>query len=616
MLSKLGPFELQEVLSLLSGSDICRIMTCGCKSFNNRIVTTAGVRNLTIVLPVGFRQRVWPSFVNQFESLYTLAIEDLGYHYTDSFTSQHLLSLSSRPSSLKISGKLVLHAFIDACKTDSSRYNNLVYLSLLSKGNPHPTAGTFDWPPNLTYLQFSGASSSALDLCTFPPALTELSASCGWIRPDPDSFLFPASLTTLELFFSESFPLSVLHRLPKGSNLTKLNINFIARNIGYEAEASTLPALDCNDAESIASLLPQSLTSLCMKVNESLRFPLNRLPPKLVYIRGLVTSPLCIKKVFSSVTETLKDFYPRIPASEFAYPPLEATDGTPSVKEIFETRGIVSMRLDRPLFPQQKSLLSRIDLPTSLKELMITYAANTFDGVRWSLEGPIVLPPGLTSLLVLDGYRTPLKTLEAGLPPNLLHFSNPEGFESAECLKLLPKAIISIDAALLGLRTSNTIFPIESSLWLPPSLTSLSLGPIAITSLKWFNGLPNTLVELRLALCKAASAHISVPDHSTEPLQFPVDLELLWLYFGAGFDHIERIIEHLPRRKLQSLRISHNSESGFTNQQIPALPRLLLSLVLSNNDNLTEECQPYLPPRLAYLSLGFNSPVWFSADNM
>lgn len=249
-------------------------------------------------------------------------------------------------------------------------------------------------------------------------------------------------------------------------------------------------------------------------------------------------------------------------------------------------------------------------LPTTLKHLVISHWSTVQKEVRWSLEGPIVLPPGLTSLIVQDGDVTSKKCLEIGLPPNLLFFENKDGFENAECLRLLPRTITFLETAFLGKMKTDKIFPVESSLWLPPALTTLSIAPIAITSLQWINGLPKTLTKLVTYLWPANDTPIDFPDHSSEHIDFPPSLTELKLFLGEGFNRIDRIVEHLPR-KLQVLKISHFSSSGVTDRQVSAFPRLIHTLALSEKDYLTSECLNDLPPHLAMLMLVYSEPRWF-----
>lgn len=288
-LHQLGPFELLEVLSWLTGNEICKIWMCGSKSLNERLVSSGGARNLDIVLPVDFREHVWPSLINEFPNLDSLSIEDLGYKYVGAFTHRNLLSLPSRPTFLKLAGNLVANVFIDAFLADPMRYDNMTSLSLLSKEDmSYPYTGLVDWPPNLTFLEVS-VPSTPLDLRKLPHALTYLGGSFGSLLKDEQFYPFPVSLTTIDVDFHHDFPLSVLERLPQGTTtLTSLHIN-----CGIDNDISArrlLPSLVCDDVNAIFRFLPQSLTSLRLKLDPGLQIPLNMLPKGLVHARGIFTS--------------------------------------------------------------------------------------------------------------------------------------------------------------------------------------------------------------------------------------------------------------------------------------------------------------------------------------
>lgn len=604
---QLGDFELQEIFSWLPSDDICRILICGCQSLNERIFTRVGVRKLTIVLRQDFRKRTWPSLVDQFQHIDALEIEDLGYRYVDPFKSEHLLGLRSRPTVLRIFGNLAVRAFADSVESDSSRYNNMRSLTLLSNTESSLTAKAIAWPPNLTFLKVS-AAYTALDLRQLPSTLTHLSGEFQSLKEDSESYPFPPSLTTLDVKILLHTPISVLHRLPSGSTILQtLHINnSITDDQGF---ASLFPALDCSDAKEIFSAIPPNVTSLRLKLHRWLQIPAHLLPKHLKHVSGIFSNHIFSKETFAALPETLYDFCPQLSASDFSDQSLEQNTGSENLNNMIERRGIRYMRLCPPpqgiYFPPETA----VNLPTTITRLTISYQVHTLEDVRWSLEGPIILPLGLLSLVVSDGYEITQRALESGLPPNLLTLKHNETLENAECFKLLPKTMTSLDAMILGRSYANE-FPTESSRWLPPALTRLSLGPIAITSLQWFSGLPKTLTDFEVSLCVDSSA-VTVPEHSLDPIEFPPLITELRIYFKAGFHQIERIFEHLPR-KLQTLRIEHESDAGITDRFVSALPRTLFSILLTDRDNFTENCIPYLPPRLQYLTFGFAEPAWFA----
>lgn len=606
---QLGLFELQEIFSWLSGNEICTIWLCGYRSFNERIVTKGGVRKLDIVLPANFRKHVLPPVIQEFSNLEALHIEDLGHRYVDRFTSQHLLSLPSRLTSLKFFGHFALHAFLDALEAEPSLFNNLKSLSLQSTGDIHESAGSeVAWPPNLTFLEVF-TFISPLDLAKLPRRLIHLSGDFGSLLEDGEPVNFPESLTTIEISFQLQFSLAVLQRLPQGDTpLTSLHIN---HGVVDDNDQSTFfPPLDCRDAEEISRWFPRNLTSLRLKVNAGLEFDLNRLPRSLTRAKGIFRSQSFFKDSFAEIPDGLKDFCPRIPVSEFAENHLEANNDSLSVEEIIEMRGIPSMHLTAPIFAHNRILPSKINLPMSLKRLTIHYVRN-FGDLGYSLEGPIVLPPGLTELVVVDGKPISKEILEIGLPPNLLSFYNRRGLECEQCFKLLPRTLTSLEAAFLVRGSTDKVFSVESSLWLPPALTTLTLMPISITSLQWISGLPKTLTDAQLRLIAAPQVSFDVPERSVESIDFPPSLTNLRLFLSRGFERMERIVEHLPR-KLQDLRLSHESQTGgITDAQASAFPRFIYYLVLTEQDKLTEKCRQDLPPCLSDLMLGPNVPEWF-----
>lgn len=285
LIHQLGTFELDEIVSRLSGNAICKLLMCGCTLLSNKINTNVVIRRLKITLKADFRSQVLPSFVNQYPNLESLHIDDQGFHYMDPFTSLHLLSIPSRPTSFGFFGNGALQAFIEAFTTDSSRYNNLTSLSL-SSIKSHPATVKFDClPPTLTFLNVISASDQ-LELRKLPSTLTHLSGTYHSVANDEEPSTFPASLTKLDLILVDSFPLSVLQQLPKGSNaLTSLHINCPVDEDEYEAYIYPFVS---GDVVQFFSAIPQNLTSLRLKVPSWFKFSPAMLPKNLTHLQGLL----------------------------------------------------------------------------------------------------------------------------------------------------------------------------------------------------------------------------------------------------------------------------------------------------------------------------------------
>lgn len=607
LLSQLSPSELREIASYLLAADIWRLCMCGTSALANKLIKNGGAVDLTFGFGATPRRELWPSWLRDFAHLNSLTFYDYSSHLLPPVTAEHLLSLPKELTSLTLIMSSAVQAFCSARMTDQPRYEHLTTLILQNSENiPAENVEEVSWPTNLQTLDLGDVTASRLDVTMLPPTLTHLRGWFKSMKPVPEDKVFPGTLKTVVLEFSTELSIDVVSKLSHASSLKTLSVNFPPQP-NNKPRAKSRPPLISSGSEFL-NLLPRSIEYLEFLLKEAIHInDFQLLPPGLKHIRGILP-PTLYRPHFPKLPPSLTYFRGRVPASEAEFvtlrwpctvdPTRSDENGLPLV-----TGGIKKLRLSRPEIglPHYP-----IVVPASVTRMSLDFAAHDVDGVRYSVEGPIVLPPSITNLKIRDGYATPLKVMKKGLPPHLKVFTNLNGFGSAKCLRLLPRSITVLNAILYG-ESSGVTYDPETALALPPTLTKLSLGPFCLSTFTWINNLPQTLTDLNLNIVAPYQQPMDVD--AGVPIVFPSKVTKLQLRLGR-IDFVGRLLDHLPG-SLLVFKLTHKSLPVITNEDLLLLPRTLQHLVLDRLDILTEACLPTLPPNLTGMYIGYDVPSWF-----
>lgn len=628
LLTQLSSSELREILRYLNTGNLCKLLICGCNILSNKLLSELGVENVDFAMKPTPRSLPWPQLVSWMTQLRSFTLREKVSRKTPLITAQHLLSLSKKLKTLCIDHTPgCVSAFAETLLLDPPHFQHLTSLRLLSlQDSAALNIENVKWPSTLLSLHLGDLSHSQLDLRLLPISLTQLIGRFKCLSPLPEEHTFPSTLQSLTLELAYSFSLDDLKRLSASSSLLHLTINMPPRYKQVHREPP-LPKLAAPPA-SIIPLLPRSLETLELLLSEQspVFVPLHDALPKLRTVRGILPFRL-FGPHFSKLPSSLTSFQSTVPLDQinalserwpcFINNSITDINGLPVVKG-----GIRKLRIGAQLFARNDQTNYPITIPPSVTVLRIdTVILN--DRGRYSVEGPLVLPAGLTHLKVRDGYSTPIVSLKRGLPPFLKVFINEEGFVGGpEALSLLPRSLTILRAGNIARESSYPPFyDIESSTFLPPTLTELVLGPLAISSVGWINGLPHTLTHLTLNIWPQNDRKDTFIDFKsdigdgalhTDVVKFPPNLVQLHLSLGRSILNVSYLIPMLPE-KLMTFILSHRSSTALVDEDMKFLPRSLVHLRL-NDASLTSACKDDLPATLRQFSVAGRIPNWFLSE--
>lgn len=612
LISQLAISELREITSLLLAQDIYRLCLCGNSILTNKLVKNGGAVDLRFTIDTLHRQESWPSWLRQFTHLDRLFIDDHFILFSPPITREDLLGLPKELRSLILGMSSVVQAFSSALKADRPRYECLTTLVLQnSSHNPASRVHKIEWPSNLATLDVGDATLSLLDVTKLPSSLTDLR---GWFRsllPVSEDALFPETLKTVVLEFTKEFSIDVVSKLSRASSLKVLSLNF-PRNLNTKnRRAPALPSLKAPPAEFL-TLLPRSIEVLEVFLETAIKISeFELLPPGLKLIRGILPA-IMLKPHFFKLPPSITHFRSRIPITDVnhlstRWPSTIDSSRTDENGIPLVTGGITRLRIGPSLFGNHVPVAYPVIVPPSVTKMTLDCTVRDEDGVRYSIQGPLVLSPSTTALKIRDGYSTGIKEMKKGLPPHLKVFANSNGFSSPECLSLLPRSL-TVLSAIVWSTSSGFPYTPETASWMPPNLVKLELGPISLTSFTWINNLPRSLTDLRLNI--TAPTAIDCLPIDEEPLSFPPKLTLLQFWLSPKISFVARLLQHLPS-SLISFSINHKALPAITDSDLSQLPRKLQSLYLAEHDRLTSNCLPMLPPHVSLLRIGYSTPEWF-----
>lgn len=613
-LIQLSPSELREITKLLIADEIARLAMCGCSTLRNKLLNNGGVVELRFEFQPVPRKHVWPSFIQSLQHLNRLAIYDLAASITPQVTAEQLLHLPREVNELVLHMTGATEAFCSALTQDPSRYDSLTQLRLVNMPLiMDDRIEQVQWPKNLITLQLGDVTGARLDVSTLPPGLTSINGWFKSLKPVPEDCIFPVTLTEAILEFSQELSIEVVSKLSNASSLKTLSLN-LPRSRTKSPFALARPPLKAPASE-VLPLLPRSLEFLeiLLEVPANVQ-AFQLLPPNLRFVRGILP-PLMMHPHFPKLPASLTRFRSRVPVTEVdalssRWPSIIDHERTGSNGLPIVHGGLQKLRLGPSILGSLGAKITfPINLPPSLTSLTIDCTTADENGVRYSIKGPLVLPMGLVALKIRNGYNTNLEVMKQGLPPYLKIFTNDEGFGNAECLKYLPRSVTIMNTGNWS-ESPNAHYPTESSLWMPPALTKLTLGPISISSFSWINGLPQTLTSLNLNLSGPSKGQISFKQTENEAVRFPPRLVLLHFSFAPNVLDIASLIPLLPPL-LVTFWLGHKTLPGLSNSDVEHLPRNIQSLRFSRSDIITEASIPFLPPYVRSLSLGFQTPPWF-----
>jgi len=183
-------------------------------------------------------------------------------------------------------------------------------------------------------------------------------------------------------------------------------------------------------------------------------------------------------------------------------------------------------------------------------------------------------------------------------------------FENDESWKYLPRHIYNLD--VLPVSREVEAIPISSPLsssWLPRNLLTLTIGPLDVNDASWFSGLPTMITILKLHLVTIqhdALRHLNTPRLKTFVLNINTSPP-------EGLGETVRTIPRSLKSFSIWLRDTGPTGSGVENRDLSNLPHSLTSLSLPSSSLITQDVEPYLPPRLQSFQFGTKgSPFWFN----
>lgn len=600
----LSTFELQEILGYLSSSEIGRLLLCGNRTLCKKLTTSTAVTKLDLDLGRFPSIDIWSSFVLQFRYLSELRItNDENYRRRPLFVSQ-LRALPQKMRILSFDDRLAFRAFLQLHRSDPLRFESLTYLKLAVPRNPPVGAHQTLWPSNLELLHFNGHFYAPLDLKTLPLPLKHFSGSFAHILDIESSTRFPGTLESLTLVLKNSPPpLAVIEKISHLSNLTALSLNCVK---GYTS-MGMIPAMR-ELGEKVFPLLPRSLTHLELPLAKKSANGFHLLPPNIKLARGCLSRMLAAP-LLENMPRSLTHLSGSVPllhlSSVIERWPTEKTDE----QDVLQSEGIKTLRIGRYSFTQPASPSGAIHIPSSVTKLTLDDSVPISTEHQRSIQKSIILPASLTSLKVRDGYPLSNTTLLVGLPNKLKVLTNTTGIKSIDesILRLPPSLTVlsTIDPhSQFGIPT-----PTLSSLWLPRGLIKLEIGPLQLSSLKWINGLPQTLERLRITIHPLNTW--TIPPIEAVEVKFPPKLFSLDLSLGERVEGCHNLFAMMPKN-LNTLKL-HNALVGkIQDEHFAFLPKELSRLLISPNEAITSECLPYVPPYLYHLTIFGRTPDWWT----
>jgi hypothetical protein len=580
-IADLPPETLNEITRRLKARYIVRLLKCGSKLMNEKLMNHGGVQEFRL------KSRdedsfVWPSFIQQFSKLRVLSLIHDGFISENGLTTEMLLSLPVGLNTLELGCDSSFSKFRSVFTSNSEFLPHLT--SLYLHGDDEDTEPVIlSWPKNLTYLDFWSSRSHDLDLASLPENLTYLD---GWFHKIKDTQLkFPASLTYIDISMKANC--DWIPTLPSG-----LIHCFIY--IGDEDTITTIPN---------TSLLPSNLTFLNMHIVHIDRKFIEHLPRSLTHLQ--LRSENCFSE------DNLAYLPPNLRRLESLPDPI-----MPNIAKLLpRSLTMVSQNVHISALPDMPLNFEKLRLSWT-NELELEAALNAFPPSLKKIPMPLnsihlfQFNPRLVSLLpsTLDTLYVEKTSFDEdsmkALPQNLQRIATSyltPGFH-AERLQLFPRNLTDMDISSLSLDQTPYPLPEESSKWLPRGLLSLSIGPTILQSNSWFEHLPETLVDI---VIKSANSTISWE------IKMPPALTDFNIFFRDSLprEHLKNFL-HSITRTLRRVDISHVEcnlqDEDFEN--FPVVPELR-SLGLPACPHLTGNIKEKLPLLTVFLIDG-KEPEW------